>query len=58
MILFPKEKIGVIFFIRKNTIPGGAGGGDPGGGLAKDHKKYVFFRTPSLIKKYHLLVMI
>ena len=39
-------KIGVIFFVRKKTIPGGGG---PRGGLAKDHKKYgFFFRHPSL----------
>ena len=31
------------FFIRKKTIPGGGGG--TRGGLAKDHKKYVFFGT-------------
>ena len=42
MILFTKEKIGVIFFIRKKTIPGGG----PRGGLAKDHRKYVFFSEP------------
>ena len=45
MILFSKEKIGVIFFIRKKTIRGGGG---PGGGLAKDHKKYVFFLLGTL----------
>ena len=40
------------FFIRKKTIPGGG----PRGGLAKDHKKYVFFfRTPSLTDKWVLL---
>ena len=42
--LIPERKIGVIFFIRKKTIPGGG----PRGGLAKDHKKYVFFWDPSL----------
>ena len=47
MILFPKEKIGEIFFIRKKTIPGGG----PRGGLAKDRKKYVFFWNPSLTSK-------
>ena len=36
--------MGVNFFIRKKTIPGGGGG--PRGGLAKDHKKYVFFSDP------------
>ena len=36
----------VIFVIRKKTIPWRVWG--PRGGLAKDHKKYVFFRTPSL----------
>ena len=36
--------MGVNFFIRKKTIPGGGGaGGGPRGGLAKDHKKYGFF---------------
>ena len=40
-----QKKMGVNFFIRKKTIRGGG----PRGGLAKDHKKYVFFfRTPSL----------
>ena len=45
--------MGVNFFIRKKTIPGGRGG--PRGGLAKDHKKYVFFfRHPSLTKNIDL----
>ena len=38
-----KKKMGVNFFIRKKTIPGGGG---PRGGLAKNHKKYVFFPEP------------
>ena len=42
MILFPKEKIGVIFFIRKKTIPGG-GGGVRGGGWQKTIKNTGFF---------------
>ena len=35
------------FFIRKKTIPGVGGEGGPRVGLAKDHKKYVFFLNPS-----------
>ena len=38
VILFPKEKIGVIFLSVKIPYRGG-----PRGGLAKDHKKYGFF---------------
>ena len=39
MILFPKEKIGVIFFIRKKTI---RGGGVRGGVWQKTMKKAFF----------------
>ena len=46
MILFPKEKIGVIFFIRKKTIPRG---GVRGGVWQKTIKNTVFFRNPSLM---------
>ena len=50
--------MGVNFFVRKKIIPGGEGG--PRGGLAKDHKKYVFsfFRHPSLIYKTELALQI
>ena len=43
MVLFSKEKMGVNFYIRKKTIPGGEGGSE--GGMAKDHEKYVFFSS-------------
>ena len=43
-ILFPKEKIGVIFFIRKKTN-GGRGGGSQGGVWQKTVKNTFFFGT-------------
>ena len=45
--LISKRKNRGNFFIHKKTIPGlGGGWGGPRGGLAKDHKKYVFFPAP------------